>query len=346
LGKKRRKLSAHKALIDVLMADEKELVRFLNDILGTKHNPETAEVKFLSAVLKIEAKLGESGKIPIDDTLRYPDFLFSVDGIMYGVEVQTKYDKIMLYRLLEYELLTLLNYVPKESEYEIELPLPQKVLIQLEKRANIPDYYSMTFINTVTGEKLLQKIPIIKLWEHKTEDLANSDKKLLLPFKIVEYKKRLSRNGKSEKLARNLAKDSWIIHELMTNLLNDAKLSWDIHSKMQKSQHDIMAVYLNEYITADNPARKEVEDMLSNLIKLEIVEIEKPPSLFEMVVAERVEKFKREAEEAKKREAESKKLLAKANEREAEANEREAKAKEREALLKAELDALKERLTY
>ncbi|MCL1999125.1 MAG: hypothetical protein FWG65_10205 [Turicibacter sp.] len=46
----------------------------------------------------------------------------------------------------------------------------------------MPDFYSVTYRNHVTGEELVQKFPIIKLWEYNFDELIAQNKAVLLPF--------------------------------------------------------------------------------------------------------------------------------------------------------------------
>jgi len=136
-----------------------------------------------------------------------------------------------------------------------------------------------------------------------------------------------------EKTTLEFAKFNKKIRNAMLALAKQEKLSAKAKEQMLIAHNNLIKYFLDRYIEKDNPARKEVENML--------VVTERPPSLTELIVAE-VQKtweaeIKKLEEEARKREDEARKREDEVRKREAEAKKREAEAKKREAEARQEI---------
>ena len=94
------------------------------------------------------------------------DLVFRIDDKVYNIEFQTRHDKTMLCRIAEYQFGMLGDRLSGEKfldEYEGTVSLPRMMVVQLEKSSNVPDHYKLWFLSETTGDKLLQKFPIVKL---------------------------------------------------------------------------------------------------------------------------------------------------------------------------------------
>ncbi|MCL1997420.1 MAG: hypothetical protein FWG65_01480, partial [Turicibacter sp.] len=261
---RKKKLVTHDAIIQVLEADPKELVKFINAIFGTKYDPETAIVKFLQNKLQqlIDSKNEAEGSMATD--LR-ADTLFSINGVIYQIEVQTQHDKTMLFRLVEYQLnglLANLSELKLDSKHKTDIPLPQMVIIAIDKSDQVPDFYEVEYTNAHTQEKLAQRFPVLKLWEQTIESLAQDGKKLMLPFLVNRYKAVFAKNPMNEQAARDFVKDNFEISTTLSQWYAENQVSHVALHEMKKSQTALIHGFLNEYIGKNNPARKEVEDMV------------------------------------------------------------------------------------
>ena len=172
----------------------------------------------------------------------------------------------------------------------------------------------------------MQKFPIIKLWEHSIEDLLKSGKHLLLPFKPIEFRKALKKDGMDERTTQEFAKYNENIRQAILAVSKQENLSAKAEEQLFFAHNHIIKYFLDRYIKKDNPARKDVEDML--------VVTERPPSITELMIAEAQKKWEAETrQEIAKREAKARREIAK---REAEAR----KARQEIAVRDAEIAKL------
>ena len=326
-------ISADAAIKAVFSADDKELIKFINATLYTSHDPDTAAVEFLKPEFISQTLIAQDdSEINITYDKIIADMVFRINDNVYNIEFQTRHDKTMLCRIAEYQFGILSDRISREQfldEYEGTVTLPRMIIVQLEKSSNVPDYYKLWFLNETTGEKLLQKFPIIKLWEHSIEDLSNNGKHLLLPFKSIGFRKAVKKgNVMNEKTTQEFVECNKNIRKTIFTLAGQEKLSTKAVEQMLIAHNHLMKYFLDRYIKKDNPARKEVEDML--------VVTERPPTMSELIIAE----AQKQVTEAQKREAEAQKREAEAQKREAEAQKQEAKARQEIANRDAEIAKL------
>jgi len=316
------RITADEAIKGIFFADKKELIRFVNDTLSTSHDPETADFLHLpTEFISKKTTKKDDNKVSKGYDKIFADMFFIIDGIMYGLEFQTQRDKTMLCRIVEYQFSALIRSIketPFPNEYEGEVALPHMALVQLEESDDVPDQYKLWFVNKVTGKKLLQESPIVKLWEHTIEDLAKDGKKLLLPLAPIMFRKKVKNGVLDEKSAREFGQFNVDVFNTMDSLNKQDELSDRALEEMYFALNSLFEYFLKKYIRKDNPARKEVETMFAQL--------EGPLTVSEIYKAEN-ESLAAENE-------------AMAAENEAMAAENEAMAAEVERL-RAELEALK-----
>jgi len=178
--------------------------------------------------------------------------------MVYSIEFQTQHDKTMLCRIAEYQFGILSDRLRGEKfidEYEGTVSLPRMIVVQLEKSSNVPDHYKLWFVSETTGERMLQKFPIIKLWEHSIEDLSKSGKHLLLPFKPIEFRKTLKNNRMDEKTTQEFAKYNESVRQAMLAVARQENMSVKAEEQMIFAHNHIIKYFLDRYIKKDNPAR-------------------------------------------------------------------------------------------
>ena len=252
--KEKEKLQIDEIIKIIFMTDNKELVKFVNKNLGKNYDPENAIVIRLST---------ESNFKNTDTEQKYSkrtaDAVFSIDDHLYNIEFQTTHDGKMLIRLMEYQfnaMLDKLKSMTLDNKYATKVILPHSIVIQLEKSQNVSNYYRLTYIDGSTGKTLTQKFPILKMWEHSIKDLSENGQHMLLPFKPLEHKKK---NVDVDKFLE----DIFDIKERIFNLYNNNIISKNLYEEMYEAHYNITKIIAENYITKDNPKRKEVDDMFT-----------------------------------------------------------------------------------
>jgi len=248
------------------LADPKELVKFVNSTIKTTHDPETAKVVQLKTEY-IKPRKSGGGKMTYDKVIA--DMIFSIDDKVYGIEFQTQHDNTILCRIAEYQFNAMIDMVKNtgfSNEYEGELALPRMTMIQLEKSENVPAHYKLWFVNEETGEKISQKFPIIKMWEHTVENLSQNGMHLLLPFKIIDIRKSIKgKEMDSETTARFLEMNAEIDNKI-TELFYDAGLSYTAMEKMNHAHGSLIRYFNEKFISDTNPRKGEVENMFAEVM--------------------------------------------------------------------------------
>ena len=255
-------ISADEAVKSVFWADDKELVKFVNDVIGASHDPEASKVTHLQSEF-----VNRNSDEPMTYDKLFVDMLFSINDKIYNLEIQTRHDKAMLCRMTEYQFSAMLQNMSGTEfpdEYEGTVSLPRMAVIQLEESKNVPDQYKLWFKNETTGEKLLQEFPIIKLWEHSIEDLAKDGKHLLLPFSAIEFRKHTKGKAKmmDTRTTEAYLKHNQAANDAMLKLVDAGKLSHKAYVTMSYAQANQIRYFLKTHIAENDPIRGEVEGML------------------------------------------------------------------------------------
>ena len=235
------------------------MIKFINSILSTGYDPEIAEVEYLKSEFVSQKPVApEDDEINMTYDKIFADLVFRIGNTVYSIEFQTQHDKTMLCRIAEYQFGILSDRLRGETfsdEYEGVVSLPRMIVIQLEKSSNVPDYYKLWFLNETTGEKLMQQFPIIKLWEHSIEDLSKSGKHLLLPFKPIEFRKALKKDGMDEKTTQEFARYNENVRQAILAVARHDNFSAKAEEQMFIAHNHIIKYFLDRYIEKENPAR-------------------------------------------------------------------------------------------
>ncbi|GHV11598.1 hypothetical protein FACS1894219_03000 [Clostridia bacterium] len=170
------------------------LVTMLNSLFEKDFDPDFVEIRKESAKLvKDNLKVLEG-----DLFLRVTD---SDKPYYFHLEFQTNPDKTMAIRVLQYDFTKATKDQWLSDEGKIILYMPQSLVIHIEESDTIPESYD-TVIVFADGERKEYKIPILKYWLLRDQDLI--DKKLypLLPLQVYMLRSKL------DKLARNGTKEA------------------------------------------------------------------------------------------------------------------------------------------
>ncbi|MCL1999726.1 MAG: hypothetical protein FWG65_13285 [Turicibacter sp.] len=260
---RRKKLVTHDAILDMLRCDPPETVKLVNDLLGTNYDPVTAIVSFDANDLK--DLLNTDGEVTgnMETDLRR-DLPLSINGDKFLFEAQTTHDEIMLLRLVKYELHGVLQDLANKNmvnQHEVTIPLPQAILIQIDKSDQIPNEYVVKYV--LGKEELVQKIPVIKLWEETVQTLSKDGKALLLPFLLNKFKHGFAKNPSDGQLGMEFVEEIKNIDSVIERLLADRKISQKIVIGTDLALKAMIMGLKNEYIAQDNPVREEIEKMLN-----------------------------------------------------------------------------------
>jgi len=262
-------IPADESIKSVFLADPKELVKFVNSVMNTIHNPETSTVVQLKTEHVKTTNTGNESKSKMTYDKVIADMLFSIDGKIYGIEFQTVHDNTILCRIAEYQFNAMIDMVKSSgfsNEYEGELPLPRMSMVQLERSNNVPTHYKLWFVNEDTGEKILQQFPIVKIWEYLVDDLSKNGMHLLLPFKIIDIRKSIKGNEMDEETTARLVEMSGQIDSKIMDLFNAGELSYTAMETMYHAHGSLMQYFSDKFISDTNPLKGKVESMFAEVM--------------------------------------------------------------------------------
>ena len=263
--KKKEELRADETIKGAFAIDDKELVKFINSVFKTNYNPNTAKVVHLTSE-HIRPRMSNTEEENITFDTLYADMTVSIDGNIYGLEFQTKHDNKMIIRVLEYKFHNMLNQFEKihlEDKFKIEIELPSMSVIQLEESKNVEDKYIVLYVNKETKEKLRFEYPIIKLWEYDLKTLIDTDKKMLIPFSLLKYRKLARNNELDVETTKDFIKSVKLAHNTLFKLIEDEKTSTKAIVEWGNTTNYIAGYINNNFIKKDNPLKGEVENMIA-----------------------------------------------------------------------------------
>ena len=262
-------ISADEAIKGAFFSDPKELTKFTNSVMNKNHDPETAVVMQLKTEHITPIITSKSGKSRMTYDKVIADMLFSIDGIIYGIEFQTGHDNTILCRITEYQLNAMIDMVKSmgfANEYEGELTLPRMMVVQLERSENVPNEYKLWYKNDGTGERILQKFPIVKLWEHTIDELSKNGMHLLLPFKIIDIRKSIKGKEMDEATTAKFLEMNEQIYNKIMELFNHSDLSYTAMEKMNHAHGSLIQYFNEKFISSTNPLKGDVERMFAEVM--------------------------------------------------------------------------------
>jgi hypothetical protein len=110
-------------------ADKEALILFVNNVFGRQHDVNEATLEFLASEFISEGL----EKIQAD-------LMFMIDSCRYSLEFQTKYDKTMIIRMVEYGLSKVREMkAGGDMSENIVLEFPMPLVVQVERNENSQD---------------------------------------------------------------------------------------------------------------------------------------------------------------------------------------------------------------
>jgi len=159
-------------------ADKEALILFVNNAFQRQHDINEAKLEFLASEF-------------ISESLEkiYADLIFSIDEYRYHLEFQTKYDKIMIIRMIEYGLSKVREVKASESmSDDIILEFPMPLVIQVERNNNSQDEINAYIKISGQPESLHFKVPVINMWKYELKDIIERQWYLLIPYCLMKYR--------------------------------------------------------------------------------------------------------------------------------------------------------------
>ena len=242
--------------------------------MDTSYDPETAKViQLKTEYINPNKNISDNkGKMTYDKVIA--DMIFNINGKIYGIEFQTVHDNTILCRIAEYQFNAMIDIVKSTgflNEYEGKLPLPRMTMVQLERSNDVPDQYKLWFVNEATGEKLLQKFPIIKIWEHTIEQLSQNNMHLLLPFKIIDIRKRIKGDEMDKVTTAEFLEMNTQIDNKIMELFQDDNLSYTAMEKMNHAHGSLIRYFNEKFISDSNPMKGDVDNMFAEVMERNVI---------------------------------------------------------------------------
>ena len=189
IGYTQKSLKIDEAIKMLFGAEKGALIRLINGALGesydlektkfTELNTEFVNTNFLSQDKEDTAESFDLEKI-------IADMMFSLDGVVYHIEFQTKADNTIVIRIVGYgtsHALSNLKNSTDGDEVIFELPIP--VLIQIDKDDSLQDKIPARIKLSGREDSLRFDITVIRLWTFDIETILERGYYLLLPFLLI-----------------------------------------------------------------------------------------------------------------------------------------------------------------
>jgi predicted transposase YdaD len=122
-----------------------------------------------------------------NDELRIGDFCFQIGDEKFILEVQSKYDGTMAFRIFEYDIRAALKHGKSEVNGELTIEFPAPAVIYLRCNNNTPDtlQWHLKFFD---GQQVDIAVPVIKLNNLSPEEMVERDLLPILQFYPLAYK--------------------------------------------------------------------------------------------------------------------------------------------------------------
>jgi hypothetical protein len=244
-------------------ADKEALILFVNNALKRKHDINKAKLEFLASEFISEGL----EKI-------HADLMFMIDEYRYSIEFQTKYDKTMIIRMVQYGLSKVREIKTSENiSDDIILEFPMPLVVQVERNDNSKDEINAFIKISGCPESLNFKVPVINMWKYKLDEVIARQWYLLIPYCLMKYRKLLKpgkvTDGQKDELKAELKNIMEKVHELHKS----EKISGMFYPPLMK-MIILISNHINEKFVHDSGIRKELTKMNSSLNPLGSTTIE------------------------------------------------------------------------
>ncbi len=167
------------------------LVPIINELFGTEHTVEDAEIDLLLNEHHNLAKADENAKgIPEKIT----DSCIRLDGKLYHIECQSTSDNSILIRLVEYNMLIALDQASFENNSEkLIIELPASALLMLRRGQDGRKQSELKAEYRYSLKRLTMKIPVLNVQAYSIEEIFEKKLFFLIPFFIMRYEAALKK---------------------------------------------------------------------------------------------------------------------------------------------------------
>ncbi|MCR5791033.1 MAG: hypothetical protein K6G83_14220 [Lachnospiraceae bacterium] len=161
------------------------LVPIINELFGTEHTVEDAELDLLLNEHHNLSKADENAKgIPEKIT----DSCIRLDGKLYHIECQSTSDGSILIRLVEYNMLIALDQASYEcNEKKLIIELPASALLMLRRGKDGIKQSELNAEYRYGAKRLTMKIPILNVQAYSIGEIFEKKLFFLIPFFIMRY---------------------------------------------------------------------------------------------------------------------------------------------------------------
>ena len=233
--------------------DNEALILFVNNAFQRQHDNKS-EIEFLASEF-------------ISESLEkiHADLIFMIEGYRYHLEFQTKYDKTMIIRMIEYGLSKVREIKASEDiSDDIMLEFPMPLVVQVERNDNSQDEINAFIKISGYSESLNFKVPVINMWKYELKDIIDRQWYLLIPYCLMKYRKLLRPDEVTDKQKDEFRAEMKSIMEKVHELHKKDQISSTFFPPLMK-MIILISNHINEKFIHDSEIRKELTQMNSSL---------------------------------------------------------------------------------
>ena len=228
-------------------ADNEALILFVNNAFDRRHNVNEAKLEFLASEFISEGL----EKI-------HADVMFMIDEYRYSIEFQTKYDKTMIIRLIQYGLSKVRELKASENiSDDIILEFPMPLVVQVERNDNSQDEINAFIKISGCLASLNFKVPVINMWKYGLEDVIERQWYLLIPYCLMKYRKLLKPGEVTAEQKNEFSAEMNRIIEKARELHRNDKISGTFFPPLM-NMIILISNHINEKYINDSEIRKEL----------------------------------------------------------------------------------------
>lgn len=246
-----------------------QLFPLIKEVYGKEYPPDTP-VRLLST--EHSAYLNDPND-PLSSTLMDISFLVA-DSDYYHLECQMKNDKLMVIRMISYDLHYAIEHCMTEddSTNEMIIRFPHSIVLYPDQNKNLPEKLQCRVIFQ-DGSEHLYRIPAVRIQTYSLKEIHEKHLNLFIPYLLLRLKPRL--DSKSHPLTKKEL--TAFVNKVI--LLLQEEMNAGYLTRLECDDYTNLFLQASEHIFYHHPVyHKEVQRMTKPLIyipSLRMKELEK-----------------------------------------------------------------------
>ena len=220
------------------------LIPLVNEIFSTDYPPDTLVTRLPEEYQKLVSNMVADSCNVIGDHV-------------YHIEFQSRKDKTMVVRMVEYDFVIGLSGAKQENGI-YRMRFPRSCVIYLRNWRKRSDKEEMELIFQ-DGRVVTYSVPVIYMQDYSLEEIFEKRLYIYLPFYIMRYEKEL------EKIEADVEKENHLLEEYL-EILNRMRTIWQERPDIYQDMTQLMKRVAKYQLRKQEKLQKEVMDAMGGKV--------------------------------------------------------------------------------